>query len=53
MSIDNQILATLIRLEAKLDTLIAALAEDEPEEPNLSLDGDLFPGSRDQSQGLG
>lgn len=53
MSIDNQILATLARVEAKLDTLIAALAEDETDEPNIGLDGDLFPGERDQSQSLG
>ena len=39
-------------LERKLDTLIAALAEDE-DEPALTLDGDLMPGERDQSRGLG
>ena len=38
-------------LERKLDTLIAALAEDE-DEPALTLDGDLMPGERDQTQSL-
>ena len=43
----------LKRIEAKLDILIAALAaEDEHDEPNVSLDGQLFPGERDQSQAL-
>lgn len=43
----------LLRIESKLDKLIAALAEDEGEEaPNTSLDGTQFPGERDQSQSL-
>lgn len=40
----------------KLDALIEALAaegEDEQEEPVRSLDGELVPGERDQSQSLG
>lgn len=43
----------LDRIEAKLDALIAALAEDEAEEPGRTLDGDLFGGERDQTQSLG
>ena len=43
----------LDRIEAKLDALIAALAEDEPEKPGRTLDGDLFGGERDQTQSLG
>jgi hypothetical protein len=53
MSIDNMILAALQRLESKVDALIAALAEDEDDKPNISLDGEPFPGERDQSQSLG
>ena len=44
------------RLEEKVDALLAALAaegEEEPEEPARSLDGELVPGERDQSQSLG
>lgn len=36
----------LARIEAKLDALIAALASDEDDEPQYSLDGDLVPGER-------
>ena len=44
----------LLRIEAKLDIIIAALAEDECEHAqNLSLDGTQYPGERDQSQSLG
>jgi hypothetical protein len=39
-------LEVLLRIEAKLDTLIAALASDEDDEPQYSLDGDLVPGER-------
>ncbi|MGX2089243.1 hypothetical protein ACWJLF_19050 [Xanthomonas axonopodis pv. maculifoliigardeniae] len=44
----------LDRIEAKLDVLIAALAEDgeEREEPARTLDGELAGGERDQSMGL-
>jgi hypothetical protein len=54
MSIDDQMLAAILRVEAKLDKLLAALAEDEDEEeaPNTSLDGTTFPGERDQTQSL-
>lgn len=40
---DEQI-EVLLRIEAKLDTLIAALASDD--EPQHSLDGDRIPGER-------
>lgn len=42
----------LERIEQKLDILIAALAEDEGDEPGQTLDGDAAGGERDQSQGL-
>lgn len=44
------------RLEEKVDALLAALAaegEEEQDEPARSLDGELVPGERDQSQSLG
>ncbi|WP_414553715.1 hypothetical protein [Stenotrophomonas forensis] len=44
------------RLEEKVDGLLAALAaegEEEQDEPARSLDGELVPGERDQSQSLG
>ncbi|HIB8542112.1 TPA: hypothetical protein ACWX5B_000528 [Stenotrophomonas maltophilia] len=44
------------RLEEKVDALLAALAaegEEEQDEPTRSLDGELVPGERDQSQSLG
>lgn len=43
-------------LEEKVDALLAALAaegEEEQDEPARSLDGELVPGERDQSQSLG
>lgn len=43
-------------LEEKVDALLSALAaegEEEQEEPARSLDGELVPGERDQSQSLG
>lgn len=52
---EEQRLATA-RIEAKVDALIDALAaegEEEQEEPTRSLDGELVPGERDQSQSLG
>ncbi|WP_136638150.1 hypothetical protein [Stenotrophomonas maltophilia] len=48
--------ARLMRVEEKLDSLIDALAaegEEEQDEPLRSLDGELVPGERDQSQSLG
>ncbi|MBH1626004.1 hypothetical protein I5U62_03565 [Stenotrophomonas maltophilia] len=44
------------RLEDKVDALLAALAAEgveEHDEPAHSLDGELMPGERDQSQSLG
>ncbi|HBZ8061188.1 TPA: hypothetical protein ACKQDG_000476 [Stenotrophomonas maltophilia] len=44
------------RLEEKVDALLVALAaegEEEQGEPARSLDGELMPGERDQSQSLG
>lgn len=50
-AIDNQ--AMLVRIESKLDALLAALAEDEePEADAFDLDGNLLAGERDQSQAL-
>lgn len=46
----------LDRIERKLDALLAALAaegEEEQDAPATTLDGDLVPGDRDQSQSLG
>lgn len=45
--------AGLQRIERKLDTLIAALAADEEQEPELAdLEGHTFGGDRDGSQSL-
>lgn len=43
----------LQRIEAKLDTLIKALAEDGDELPECDLEGNVLGGERDQSQSLG
>lgn len=46
----------LKRIEGKLDTLVDALAaegEEDQDEAARSLDGELVPGDRDQSQSLG
>ncbi len=50
----EDIMAAVLRVEGKLDTLIAALA-DEPEDtsPLPTLDGTLAGGERDQGQSLG
>jgi hypothetical protein len=40
------------RIEAKLDTLIAALAEDDEQEPSTTLDGDEAGSERDTTQPL-
>lgn len=61
MSVDGEILAALARLEAtigavdaKLDALIQALADEEDDDPpQLTLDGDYAGGARDQGQSLG
>jgi hypothetical protein len=42
----------LARIERKLDTLIAALAEEDEEPEDLTLDGHPAGRERDQSQGL-
>lgn len=45
--------ALLRSIDRKLDTLIAALAADEEQEPELSdLEGQTFGGERDTSQSL-
>lgn len=50
----DEITATLHRIEAKLDTLIAALAEDADDEdpPQLTLDGTPAGAARDATQSL-
>ncbi len=53
MSVDNQILAALNRIEDMLRTLLNALADGEEEAPEATLDGELMGGERDQSQSLG
>lgn len=48
--------ARLKRVEEQFDVLIKTLAaegEEEQDEPSRSLDGELVPGERDQSQSLG
>lgn len=45
-----QLLDAITRLERKLDTLIAALADDDEE--HLTLEGDADGGERDQGQPL-
>ncbi|SMR69276.1 MULTISPECIES: hypothetical protein [Stenotrophomonas] len=47
---------SLLEINGKLDALLTALAaegEDGQDEPSRSLDGELVPGERDQSQSLG
>lgn len=44
--------AMLQRIEAKLDKLLVALAEEDEEQPARSFDGDELPGDRDQGQPL-
>jgi len=43
---DDDTRAALARIESKLDALIAALASDDEDESQYSLDGDLLPGER-------
>jgi hypothetical protein len=42
----------LRRIEAKLDTLIKALAEDEPDQPTEGLGGERVPSLHQSSKGL-
>jgi len=42
----------LDRIEAKLDALLAALADEETEAPEIDLDGSALPGERDQDEEL-
>lgn len=49
---DPDLLDVLQRIEAKLDALIAALASDDEDEPQYSLDGDRIPGERDEGTPL-
>lgn len=49
---DDDLRAALARIEHKLDTLIAALAADDEDEPQYSLDGDLIPGERAEGTSL-
>lgn len=49
---DDETRQSLIRIEAKLDALLNALADDEIDEPQFSLDGDLLPAARDEGAPL-
>lgn len=42
----------LDRIERKLDTLIKALADDDDDEPQYTLDGDPMPGEREEGAPL-
>jgi len=42
----------LDRIEAKLDALLAALADEEAEGPVFGLDGEPVPGERNQDEEL-
>lgn len=44
---------TLLRVERKLDALIAALADEDEEPPSRTLDGEIAGGERDQGMSLG
>jgi hypothetical protein len=52
LTMDEHPLAILMRIEAKLDILISALAEDDGDEPLLTLDGQPIGGERDQGSPL-
>lgn len=53
MVVDNSVITYLARIERKLDTLIAALAADEEQEPELmDLEGHPAGGERDTTQSL-
>jgi hypothetical protein len=50
---DNaELLAVMTRIEEKLDAFLTALAEDEPEETETSLDGQTMSRARDESKPL-
>jgi hypothetical protein len=49
---DEHPLVILMRIEAKLDILISALAAEEEDGPALSLDGQPIGGERDQGSPL-
>lgn len=46
---DDEDRARLARIEAKLDVLIAALSDEDDDEPQYSLDGELL--FRDREEG--
>lgn len=48
-----EVLAAIARVEAKVDALIQALADDDDDEPQLTLDGDTVGAPREQGQSLG
>lgn len=48
-----EVLAAIARVEAKVDALIQALADDDGDEPSFTLDGHPAGAERDQGQSLG
>lgn len=42
----------LMRIEAKIDALLGALADDEMDEPQFSLDGEPLPAAREEGAPL-
>ena len=49
---DDEDRARLVRIEAKLDVLVAALSDDDGDDPQYSLDGELMFGARDEGAPL-
>ena len=49
---DDEDRARLARIEAKLDVLIAALSDEDDDEPQCSLDGELLFCARDEGAPL-
>jgi len=51
---DSEMMAALARIEAKLDALLEALAEEDEgeQQPAMTLDGQPTGGERDQGQAL-
>ena len=49
---DDEDRARLARIESKLDVLIAALSDEDGDEPQYSLDGELMFGGRDEGVSL-
>jgi len=49
---DDELRERLDRIDSKLQALIDALAADDDEEPQHTLDGDLMPGERDEGAPL-